>query len=174
MKRASTSSNFRKVFWLGPATFGMAQALVTDGLPWRMQSSICSQIGRQLISFSALSNSGGAADMGSPVTTIERVGRTMGGYGASTKENLNDEQWSESGIGNDLPVSGRGPRCSCPRPLWRDPPCCRSCFASRERLDLQRQLVPSGRGRRSQAEMGSLMPIAGLRPPRPRRCPAAV
>jgi hypothetical protein len=42
-----------------------------------MQSIDCSLIGRQLISFSALSNSACAADMGIPVTTIERVGRTM-------------------------------------------------------------------------------------------------
>ena len=42
-----------------------------------MQTSYCSQIGRQLISISALSNSGCTADMGSRVTTIERVGRTM-------------------------------------------------------------------------------------------------
>ncbi|MCK1545347.1 hypothetical protein IVA87_19610 [Bradyrhizobium sp. 147] len=42
-----------------------------------MQQTICLEIGRQLISFSALSNSGGAADMEISVTTIERVGRTM-------------------------------------------------------------------------------------------------
>jgi Protein of unknown function (DUF2735) len=42
-----------------------------------MQTFRCPQIRRQLISFSALSNSGGGADMGIPVTTIERVGRTM-------------------------------------------------------------------------------------------------
>jgi hypothetical protein len=42
-----------------------------------MQQAACLQNKRQLISFSALSNSGSAADMGTPVTTIERVGRTM-------------------------------------------------------------------------------------------------
>ncbi|MBR0901596.1 hypothetical protein [Bradyrhizobium liaoningense] len=55
----------------------MAWALVTDTVPWEMQRAACLQIGRQLISFSALSNSGCVADMGIPVTTIERVGRTM-------------------------------------------------------------------------------------------------
>lgn len=68
------------------ATFGIAQALITEAVPWRMHKATCSQIGRQLISFSALSNQGSAADMGTPVTTIERVGRTIGGQGASTKE----------------------------------------------------------------------------------------
>ncbi|MCS3896773.1 hypothetical protein M2171_005906 [Bradyrhizobium japonicum USDA 38] len=33
MKRASTSSNFRKVLRLCLATFGMAQALATDTVP---------------------------------------------------------------------------------------------------------------------------------------------
>src|SRR3569832_364925 len=42
-----------------------------------MQTFVCLHIGRQLISFSALPISGDAADMGIPVTTIERVGRTM-------------------------------------------------------------------------------------------------
>lgn len=60
-----------------PATFAMAQALVTNPVPWGMQSFDCPQNRRELISFSALSNSGCAADMGIPVTTIERVGRTM-------------------------------------------------------------------------------------------------
>jgi hypothetical protein len=77
MKRASTAGNFRKVTSPYAATFGMAQALVTIGVPWGMQTLGCLQIGRQLISFSALSNPQDPADMGSPVTTIERVGRTM-------------------------------------------------------------------------------------------------
>ncbi|UFS86512.1 hypothetical protein LPJ38_22885 [Bradyrhizobium daqingense] len=77
MKRASSQGNFRKVWRPCPATFGIAQALVLDMVPWEMQQAICPQIRRQLISFSALSNSRGAADMGIPVTTIERVGRTM-------------------------------------------------------------------------------------------------
>jgi hypothetical protein len=51
-----------------------------------MQNAACPQNGRKLISFSALSNPGRAADMGIPVTTIERVGRTMEAKGASTKE----------------------------------------------------------------------------------------
>jgi hypothetical protein len=64
---------------LGPcsATFGMAQALITHRLPWRMQKANCLRNRLKLISFSALSNPGCAADMGIPVTTIERVGRTM-------------------------------------------------------------------------------------------------
>ena len=77
MKRASTSGNFRKALRPCSATFGMAYALPTDRVPSGMQSFNCLQIGRQLISFSALSNPGDAADMGIPVTTIERVGRTM-------------------------------------------------------------------------------------------------
>jgi hypothetical protein len=55
----------------------MAQALVTHRLPWRMQKANCLQNELKLISFSALSNAECAADMGIPVTTIERVGRTM-------------------------------------------------------------------------------------------------
>ncbi|SFO79639.1 hypothetical protein SAMN05216330_104710 [Bradyrhizobium sp. Ghvi] len=41
MKRASTSGNFCKA--VGPclATFGMAQALVTDIVPWGMQKLDC-------------------------------------------------------------------------------------------------------------------------------------
>ncbi|SDI75208.1 hypothetical protein SAMN05216338_102983 [Bradyrhizobium sp. Rc2d] len=168
MKRASTSSNFRKAPQPCPATFGIAQALVTDTVPREMQQATCLQIGRQLISFSALSNSGRAADMGISVTTIERVGRTMEAKALRPRRNRNDEQWSESRICEDLPIPYRGPRSSWGTPLWRDQPSRRSCFASHERLDLQRQLVPPGRGGRSQAEMGSLMPVAGLIPPRAR------
>jgi len=42
-----------------------------------MQKANCLQNELKLISFSALSNAECAADMGIPVTTIERVGRTM-------------------------------------------------------------------------------------------------
>ncbi|MGL9618002.1 hypothetical protein QRQ56_08385 [Bradyrhizobium sp. U531] len=71
IKHASTASNFRKVTRPYAATFGMAEALVTETVPSGMQASTCLQIGRQLISFSALSNWEDAADMGIPVTTIE-------------------------------------------------------------------------------------------------------
>lgn len=91
MKRASTSSNFRKVLSLCLATFGMAQALATDMVPYGMQRVTCPQIRQQLISFSALSNSGCAADMGNPVTTIERVGRTMEAKALRPRSNRNDE-----------------------------------------------------------------------------------
>ena len=77
MKRASTSGNFRKAPRPCLATFGMAHALVTDTVPWGVQTVTCPQIGRKLISFSALCISECEADMGIPVTTIERVGRTM-------------------------------------------------------------------------------------------------
>jgi hypothetical protein len=60
-----------------PATFAMAQALVIDVVPWRMQTAPCLQNELKLISFSALCISECRADMGTPVTTSERVGRTM-------------------------------------------------------------------------------------------------
>ena len=91
MKGASTSSNFRKDDRPCPATFAMAQALVTNSVPQGMQTSACPQIRRQLISFSALSNSGCAADMENPVTTIERVGRTMEAKALRPRSNRNDE-----------------------------------------------------------------------------------
>jgi hypothetical protein len=69
----------------------MAQALVTETVPWGMQTADCPQIERQLISFSALSNSGCAADMGSPVTTSQRVGRTMEAKRVGLRRYRNDE-----------------------------------------------------------------------------------
>ncbi|WP_460290749.1 hypothetical protein, partial [Bradyrhizobium diazoefficiens] len=95
MKRASTSGNFRKVFAPSPATFAMAQALVTKLVPWRMQNARCLENKLKLISFSALCISGRAADMGIPVTTIERVGRTMEAKRFDPRRYRNDEQWSE-------------------------------------------------------------------------------
>jgi hypothetical protein len=95
MKRASTSGNIRKVFAPSPATFAMAQALVTKLVPWRMQNARCLENKLKLISFSALCISGRAADMGIPVTTIERVGRTMEAKRFDPRRYRNDEQWSE-------------------------------------------------------------------------------
>ena len=77
MKRASTSGNFRKVARPCLATFGMAQPLVTNTVPWWVQTASCPRIGLKLISFSALCILMRAVDMGIPVTTSERVGRTM-------------------------------------------------------------------------------------------------
>jgi len=95
MKRASTSGNFRKASSPCLATFGMAQTLATQAVPWGVQPVDCSKIGRKLISFSALPNPGAAADMGIPVTTIERVGRTMEAKRFDPRRYRNDEQWSE-------------------------------------------------------------------------------
>ncbi|EJN15990.1 hypothetical protein PMI42_00388 [Bradyrhizobium sp. YR681] len=77
MKRASTSGNIRKVSGPPPATFAMAQALVIQLVPWRMQKARCLENEPKLIFFSALPNWEGEADMGIPVTTIKRVARTM-------------------------------------------------------------------------------------------------
>ncbi|MBB4367974.1 hypothetical protein GGD63_000743 [Bradyrhizobium sp. cir1] len=95
MKRASTSGNFRKVRRLPPATFAMAQALATDLVPWRMQKARCLENELKLISFSALCIPERPADMGIPVTTIERVGRTMEAKRFGSRRYRNDEQWSE-------------------------------------------------------------------------------
>ena len=138
LKCASTPGNFRKAAHPCPATFGMAPALVTNTVPWGMQTAACLQIRRQLISFSALSNPGCAADMWTPVTTSERVGRTMEAKAPRPRSNRNDEQWSESRICEDLPIPCRGSRGSRRTPRWRGPPSCRSAFASREHLDLLR------------------------------------
>jgi hypothetical protein len=55
----------------------MAQALATTSVPWTKQNVDCLENRPRLILFSALCVSGRTADMGIPVTTIERVGRTM-------------------------------------------------------------------------------------------------
>jgi hypothetical protein len=63
IKRASTPSNFRKVFALLLATFGMGHALVTHAMPWGEQKTACPKNRPAVISFSALSISGWRADM---------------------------------------------------------------------------------------------------------------
>jgi hypothetical protein len=95
MKRASTSGNICKVSGPSPATFAMAHALVTHLVPWRMQKARCLENELKLISFSALCFWGRGADMGIPVTTIERVGRSMEAKRFDPRRYRNDEQWSE-------------------------------------------------------------------------------
>jgi hypothetical protein len=100
-----------------PATFAMAQALVIKVVPWRMQKAHCLQNEPKLISFSALCISASTADMGIPVTTIKRVERTMEAKRFGPRRYRNDEQWTESRIGNDLPIPSRGPLGSRGTPL---------------------------------------------------------
>jgi hypothetical protein len=59
------------------ATFAMAQTLIIRSLPWGKQNAGCLQNRPTLISFSALCIPECTADMEIPVTTSERVGRTM-------------------------------------------------------------------------------------------------
>jgi hypothetical protein len=95
--------------WPRPATFGMANALVTAMVPWGMQKASCLQNGLQLISFSALCISGCAADMGNPVTTIERVGRTMEAiaWAGGEIEMMNNGLSHGSATIYQFPVGGR-------------------------------------------------------------------
>ena len=91
-KPAPIARNFREARGRVPATFRMAQALFTRGLPWRVQNLVCLENRPTMISFSALCISGCTADMGIPVTTSERVGRTMEVKRFGRRRHTHDEQ----------------------------------------------------------------------------------